>query len=49
MITIESIGQIAIAISDLERSVRFYRETLGLKLLFEVAPNLAFFNVVTHV
>ncbi len=41
---IESIGQIAIAISDLERSINFYKDTLGLELLFKVVPNLAFFN-----
>ena len=41
---IEKVGQIAIAISDLETSVKFYRDTLGLELLFEVPPGLAFFN-----
>ena len=39
-----SIGQIAIAISDLKRSINFYQNILGLELLFEVPPNLAFFN-----
>lgn len=43
-IEIEKIGQIAIAITDLEASVKFYRDTLGLELLFEVPPGLAFFN-----
>jgi catechol 2,3-dioxygenase-like lactoylglutathione lyase family enzyme len=41
---ITSIGQIAIAVSDIKRSVEFYRDKLGLKLLFEVPPNLAFFE-----
>ena len=41
---ISSIGQIAIAISDLEKSVNFYKNTLQLELLFEVPPGLAFFN-----
>ena len=40
---ISSIGQIAITIADLERAVAFYRDTLGLKLLFQV-PGLAFFD-----
>lgn len=38
-----SIGQISIAVKDLARAVAFYRDTLRLKLLFEV-PNLAFFD-----
>jgi catechol 2,3-dioxygenase-like lactoylglutathione lyase family enzyme len=43
-ISIESIGQIAIAINDLKTSVDFYQTILGLECLFEVAPNLAFFK-----
>ena len=39
---IDSIGQIAIAVTDIKQSVTFYRDTLGLDLLFEVPPNLAF-------
>ncbi len=39
---ISSIGQIAIAISDLEQSLIFYRDKLGLPVLFEVPPNMAF-------
>jgi len=41
---IESIGQIAIAITDLKLSVEFYKNVLGLELLFEVPPGLAFYN-----
>ena len=37
------IGQIAVVVQDLARAVAFYRDTLGLKLLFE-APGLAFFD-----
>jgi len=37
------IGQIAVNVKDLPRATRFYRETLGLKLLFEV-PGMAFFD-----
>ena len=43
-IEVEKIGQIAIAITDLDKSVQFYREILGLELLFEVPSGLAFFN-----
>jgi len=43
-VKLEKIGQIAIAITDLEKSVSFYKNTLDLELLFEVSPNLAFFN-----
>ncbi len=39
---ISSIGQVAIAITDLETSLSFYHQKLGLPLLFEVPPNMAF-------
>jgi catechol 2,3-dioxygenase-like lactoylglutathione lyase family enzyme len=38
------IGQIAVNIHDLDRAVAFYRDTLGLKLLFQVPPKMAFFD-----
>lgn len=38
-----TIGQIALTVRDLGRAVGFYRDVLGLKLLFEV-PNMAFFD-----
>jgi catechol 2,3-dioxygenase-like lactoylglutathione lyase family enzyme len=41
---INGIGQIAVAISELEKSVNFYKNILGLELLFEVPPGLAFFD-----
>lgn len=41
---IEGIGQIAIAVNDVDRSVDFYENTLGLKLLFRAPPGLAFFD-----
>lgn len=37
------VGQIAINVHDLARAVRFYRDTLGMPLLFEV-PGMAFFD-----
>ena len=43
-IMIETIGQIAIAITDVKRSIEFYQNVLGLQLLFEALPNLAFFQ-----
>ena len=42
--TLGSIGQIAYTVSDVSRSVAFYRDALGLKLLFEAPPGLAFFE-----
>lgn len=41
---IESIGQIAIAITDIKKSVIFYQDVLGLELLFEVPSGMAMFN-----
>ena len=43
MATLNRIAQIAVNVHDLPRATRFYREVLGLRLLFE-APNLAFFE-----
>src|SRR5207245_5460801 len=40
---IQNIGQISIIVHDLPRATAFYRDTLGLPLLF-TAPNLAFFD-----
>ncbi len=37
------IGQIAITVHDMKPAVAFYRDTLGMRFLFE-APNLAFFD-----
>ena len=39
---ISAIGQIAIAVTDLQQSLAFYRDKLGLPVLFEVPPNMAF-------
>jgi methylmalonyl-CoA/ethylmalonyl-CoA epimerase len=41
-----TIGQIGVTITDVERSIRFYRDVLGMKLLFDV-PNMAFFSCDT--
>jgi methylmalonyl-CoA/ethylmalonyl-CoA epimerase len=37
------IGQIAVNVKDLSRATQFYRETLGMRFLFEV-PGMAFFD-----
>jgi methylmalonyl-CoA/ethylmalonyl-CoA epimerase len=38
------IEQIAMPVRDLARATAFYRDRLGMKLLFEVPPQLAFFD-----
>ncbi len=38
------IGQISITVHDLGRAVAFYRDTLGLRFLFEAPPKMAFFD-----
>lgn len=40
---LSSIGQISINVHDLKKAVTFYRDTLGMKYLFE-AGDLAFFD-----
>ena len=42
-IQLSRLGQIALNVHDLDRAVAFYRDTLGLKLLF-TAGRLAFFD-----
>jgi methylmalonyl-CoA/ethylmalonyl-CoA epimerase len=39
-----SVGQIAINVHDVPRAVAFYRDALGLTLLFEAPPTMAFFD-----
>lgn len=41
---INSVGQIAIAITNIKKSVAFYQDILGLELLFEVPSGMAMFN-----
>lgn len=38
------IEQIAIPVRELARATAFYRDILGMKLLFEVPPTLSFFD-----
>ena len=41
---LNQIGQIALHADDLDRAVAFYRDTLGMRFLFQVPPGLAFFD-----
>lgn len=44
--SIQSISQIHVSTTDIDRAVGFYRDVLGLQLLFEVpAQGMAFFEV----
>ena len=38
------IGQIAVVCKDVARATTFYRDTLGLRFLFEAGPKLAFLD-----
>ena len=38
------VGQIAVVADDVARATRFYRDVLGMRLLFEAPPGLAFFD-----
>ena len=41
---LSQIGQIAVTVSDLNRAVAFYRDTLKMRFLFQAPPGLAFFD-----
>jgi methylmalonyl-CoA/ethylmalonyl-CoA epimerase len=40
---LSAIGQIGVTVTDIDRAVAFYRDTLGMRLLFQV-PNMGFFD-----
>jgi predicted enzyme related to lactoylglutathione lyase len=40
--SVNSIGQIAVTVSDVDIALGFYRDILGLEFLFQPADNLAF-------
>jgi len=42
---IERLGQVALTVRDVERSVAFYRDALGLRFLFAQMPTLAFLMI----
>jgi methylmalonyl-CoA/ethylmalonyl-CoA epimerase len=39
---VTGLGQVAISVKDVERATRFYRDVVGLPLLFTAPPGLAF-------
>ena len=41
---LSTIEQIAVNAQEIDRAVAFYRDKLGMKLLFSVPPSLAFFD-----
>src|SRR2546426_7437695 len=41
---LSSIGQIFVRARDLDRAIRFYRDTLGMSFLFQAPPQMAFFQ-----
>ena len=41
---LSKIGQIAVNAHDLDRATAFYRDKLGMKLLFAVPPKMSFFD-----
>jgi methylmalonyl-CoA/ethylmalonyl-CoA epimerase len=43
-VSLGPIGQIAYTVSSVPRAVSFYRDALGLTLLFEAPPAMAFFD-----
>ena len=43
-VELTQIGQIAINVRDVQRAVAFYRDTLGMRFLFQAPGGLAFFD-----
>lgn len=41
---LNQIGQIAVPVADIERAIAFYRDTLGMRFLFQAPPGLGFFD-----
>ena len=41
---LRDIGQIAVPVSDLDRSIIFYRDVLGMQFLFQAPPGLGVFD-----
>ena len=44
---LSAIGQVAMNATDIPRAVAFYRDALGMRLLFEAPPKMAFFDCGT--
>ena len=43
-IGLSQIGQVTNVVHDIDRAVKFYRDSLGIPFLFQAPPNLAFFQ-----
>ena len=41
---LEVIGQVGVPVTDIDRAVAFYRDTLGMHFLFQAPPGLGFFD-----
>ena len=41
---LSQIAQIALTVKDLPAAIAFYRDTLGMRFLFEAPPSMAFFD-----
>jgi len=41
---VTSIGQVAVPVRDIERTIAFYRDVLGVRFLFKAPPGLGFFD-----
>jgi methylmalonyl-CoA/ethylmalonyl-CoA epimerase len=41
---LDHIGQIAVPVRDVDRSIAFYRDVLGMRFLFQAPPGLGFFD-----
>ena len=41
---LSSIGQISVNVHDIKKAIAFYRDTLGMKFLFEAGGHMAFFD-----
>ncbi len=45
MLKVQSLGQIAYQVQDVQKSTEFFRDVVGLPFLFSAGPNLAFFDL----
>ena len=45
MTDVAALGQVALTVSDVERSSAFYRDAVGLPFLFAAGPSLAFLDL----
>ena len=42
--SLSKIGQVFVNVKDLDRAIAFYRDTLGMRFLFQAPPSMAFFD-----